>query len=1171
MRYARIYLKIFIAFAISSCQENADTLFEALDSRQTGISFNNQLTESDSFNIVDFDYIYNGAGVGIADLNGDGLPDIFFGGNQVTSRLYINQGNFKFSDITEAAGVSTLSWVEGVTFVDINQDGRLDIYLSVSNRQESRNPNLLFVNEGNDEQGNPRFKEQANAFGLDRVGYFTQAAFFDFDRDGDLDVYLLANALESFQRNISRPRITDGTGKSNDVLLRNEGDGSFVDVSLEAGIHWEGYGLGLLISDLDQDGWPDIYVANDFLTNDILYINQRDATFRNEIKTRVDHQSFNSMGADMGDINRDGWPDIVVADMFPPDNFRQKTMFSPTENFNLYQANLDKGYEPQYVRNVLQLNRGNGTFAEIGEMADVSQTDWSWSPLLEDFDLDGWQDLIISNGYGKDITDLDYINYANNLGPFMTPEEKKKLRLDGLNILKEVKLKNFAFRNTGNLSFEDVSASWGIDDLGIANGMAYADLDGDGDLDLVTNNLNQEAGIYRNNLISERNPVPKNWIKVRLKGSKENPFAFGASVSVYINQDGKSHLLRREVSPTRGYKSAMYGPILLGLGSVTAIDSLVVHWPDGSMSKQSSVKSNQIFDVSQNEGNPTEIPVIPDPSPLFKEVSLELGLHYQPSPQPFTDFNHQVLLHRKHSDLGPGLAVGDIDGDGLDDFYLTGSVGSPGQLFAQQADGRFKQKTLAGSGEKDEMGALLFDADGDGDVDLYIVSGGSRFPAGDDHYQDSFYLNDGKGNFTKDNGRIPSINSSGSTVIAADFDQDGDLDLFVGGRITPGRYPETPRSYLLENQGGNFVDATDKFAAELAEVGMVSSAIWTDYNQDGNVDLLIAGDWMPLTVFLAKKEGADTISLERKIIGSEDWDSRGWWNSITPLSFNAGQKPRFAVGNVGLNTRWKSDQTKPIALVFGDFDGNGSVDPILFQHYPDGRFTVQSRNQLTSQIPKWKTKFLVYREFATIDRRQFFSPEEAAMADSLLAPEFHSGVYEEGIGFVKFPREAQISRIFGAAETSSGLVYAGNYFGNETVTGRSDASRGGLISLGPKNELHLKVTKETGLDILGEARAVAVLTRADQVQLILVSRFNQPLLAFVPNGTLPGTSITPNSNERLAIFYQNGNPAKHQELTYGSGYLSQSSRKIWIPAEVDSVQLVSFAGSERTIKTVPEK
>ena len=1161
-------MPICLAFAIFSCQENPGTLFEILDSSHTGVLFNNLLTESDSFNIVDFDYIYNGAGVGIADLNGDGLPDIFFGGNQVTSRLYINQGGFEFSDITEIAGVSTSSWIEGVTFVDVNQDGRLDIYLSVSNRSESKKPNLLFVNQGNDEQGTPTFDEQAQTYGLDRVGYFTQAAFFDFDRDGDLDGYLLANALESFQRNISRPRITDGSGKSNDILLRNDGDGNFTDVSLEAGIHLEGYGLGLLISDLNQDGWPDVYVANDFLTNDILYTNQQDGTFRNEIKSRIDHQSFNSMGADAGDINGDGWPDLIVVDMFPPDNFRQKTMFSPIENYNLYQTNLDKGYEPQYVRNVLQLNRGNGTFAEIGEMAGVSQTDWSWSPLLEDFDLDGWQDLIVSNGYGKDVTDLDYINYTNNLGPFMTPEEKKKLRLDGLNILKEVKLKNFAFRNTGNLSFEDVSASWGIDDLGIANGMAYADLDGDGDLDLVTNNLNQEAGIYRNNLISERSSASKNWLKIQLNGSKENPFAFGASVSVYINQDGKSRLLRREVSPTRGYKSAMSGPILFGLGTAAAIDSLIVRWPDGSISRHGSAPSNQILDFTRRDSHPSEKPVIREASPLFEEVSLELGIHYQPSPELFNDFNHQVLLHRKQSDLGPGLAVGDIDGDGLDDFYLTGSVGSPGQLFTQQTDGKFKQKTLLGSGEKDEMGALLFDADGDGDLDLYIVSGGSRFPAGDDRYQDSFYLNDGTGKFAENKARIPATNSSGSTVVAADFDQDGDLDLFVGGRITPGRYPETPRSYLLENKGGNFVDATAQLASEVAEVGMVSSALWTDYNQDGNVDLLVAGDWMPLTVFVAKEAAAGAISFEKKIIAGETWDSRGWWNSILPLTFSPGQKPRYALGNVGLNTRWKSDQTKPIALVFGDFDGNGSVDPILFQHYRDGRFPVPSRNQLTSQIPKWKTKFLAYREFATVDQRKFFSPEEAAMADSLLAPEFHSGVYEKGKGFINFPREAQISRIFGAAEASTGLVYAGNYFGNETVTGRSDASRGGLISLDTDGELSFKSAKETGLDIPGEARAVAILTRADHTQLILVSRFNETLLAFAQTSAPTGKTIMSTADERLVIFYKDGNPVKHQELTYGSGYLSQSSRKIWVPQEVDSVQLVSFSGSNRTIKPV---
>ncbi len=1160
--FCLLWLSVFACFY--SCQKKPDTLFEILPTSQTGIFFNNQLTESDTFNIVDFDYIYNGSGVGIADLNGDGLPDIFFGGNQVSSRLYRNLGEFEFEDITEVAGVETTSWVEGVTFVDINSDGLLDIYLSVSNRNESNNPNLLFVNQGNDERGMPNFQEQAATYGLDKVGYFTQAAFFDFDRDGDLDCYLLANALESFQRNVSRPRITDGSGKSNDILLRNNGSGTFEDVSFDAGIQVEGYGLGLLISDINLDGWPDVYIANDFLTNDVLYLNQRNGTFKNEIKNRLDHQSFNSMGADAGDINADGWPDLVVVDMFPPDNFRQKTMFSPTENYNLYQANLDKGYEPQYVRNVLQLNRGDGTFAEIGEMAGISQTDWSWSPLLADLDLDGWQDLVISNGYGKDITDLDYINYTNNLGPFMTPEEKKKLRLDGLNILKEVKLKNFAFRNKGDLGFEDVSATWGIDDLGIANGMAYADLDGDGDLDLVTNNLNQEAGIYRNELINSESISAKNWLKVQLKGPAKNPFAFGASISVYGALEGKSHLIRREVQPTRGYKSSMLEPSLFGLGDLPSIDSVVVRWPDGNISRTGKTTSNKTLELDYSDSQPAEF-TEKKPSQVFREVSDELGIHHQPTPVPFNDFNHQVLLSRKNSDLGPGLAVGDVDGDGLDDFYLAGSVGSSGQFFLQKPDGTFSQKPLMGSGEKDEMGVLLFDADDDGDLDLYVASGGSRFPAGDSHYLDSFYLNDGKGNFVETEEMIPKVQSSGSAVVAGDFDGDGDLDLFVGGRVTPGRYPETPRSYLLENKSGTFGDVTESLAPELAKGGMVSSALWSDYDQDGLVDLILVGDWMPLTVFLTNKEPDGKVKLTRKSLSDSSWDSRGWWNSLAALSLVPGQRPRYTLGNVGLNTRWRSGQNKPIELVFGDFDANGSLDPILFQYFGEQQFTVQSRNQLVSQIPKWKTKFLVYREFANIERKSFFSQEELANAESLLAPEFNSGIYSGNFGFEAFPRTAQISRMFGMLETDKGMLYLGNYFGNETVTGRSDASRGGLIAFDLEGKMIAQPSSASGFSIDGEARAMALLTRPDSSQLILVSRYNQPLLAFVQNSPSPGTSIAANQDERLVISYQAGKAVKQQELFYGSGYLSQSSRKVRIPQEIDSVQLVSFSGKKRTI------
>tara|TARA_R110002020_G_scaffold264813_3_gene479531 strand:- start:6909 stop:10433 length:3525 start_codon:yes stop_codon:yes gene_type:complete len=1164
-KYIPVYSIVVFLFA---CNKPADnTLFQKLDSSDTGIDFANQLTESDTFNIVDFDYIYNGSGVGIADLNGDGLPELFFGGNQISSRLYLNSGDFKFKDVTEKSQISTQSWIEGVTFTDINGDGRLDIYLSVSNRNESVNPNLLFVNQGNDENGIPLFEEKAAEYGLNAVGYFTQAAFFDFDKDGDLDCYLLANALESFQRNISRPRITDGSGKSNDFLLRNDGEGQFVAVTNEAGITYEGYGLGLTITDVNQDGWPDIYVANDFLTNDVLYINQQDGTFQNEIQERIDHQSFNAMGVDAGDINGDGWPDLVVVDMFPPDNLRQKTMFSPTENYNLYQANLSKGYEPQYVRNTLQLNRGDGTFAEIGELAGISQTDWSWSPLYADFDMDGMQDLIISNGYGKDITDMDYINYTNNLGPFMTPEDKKKLRMDGLNLLKEVKLNNYAFRNTGNLTFEDVSGSWGIDGLGISNGMAFGDLDGDGDLDLVTNNLNDIAGVFRNNKLENASKdTTVNWLKIKLQGSPPNPLAIGAEVRGYLNENGSVRILSKTMHPSKGYKSAMFGDVIFGLGNHKSIDSLVVIWPDGTHSKMGNTVSNQNLTLSQESSGAEFFASANVENSTYEEVSAALGINYVASAVSYNDFNRQGLLPIKHSSLGPGIAVGDVDGDGLDDFYLSGSVGHPGRIFTQKRSGDFISVELEGSGISDEMGSLLFDADGDDDLDLYVVSGGSRYDAENELYQDVLYINTGGGNFQGDSLRLPKLLSSGSVVTAADFDQDGDLDLFIGGRVKPGRYPESPKSFLLENRAGIFVDVTVEFAAGLSEVGMVSAALWTDYNQDGSLDLLVSGEWMPVTVFLQTNEGGKR-NFTAEVVGSESWKSDGWWNSIYPMTFEDGEMPNYSLGNVGENSRYRALQKKPLEIHFADFDKNGSVDPVIFQYFGDTIYPLASRNQLVGQVPKWKNKFLIYREFAYVGKDQFFSPEEKDMALTLQAHEFRSGVLRnlgDSVHFNGFPQQAQFSRIFGMLEIPEGIFAVGNFHGNETVTGRNDAGRGALIKA--KNELYqsFEFGRELGLEVPGESRAVAKLMGADGREIVLVSRYNQSLLAF-RSSIQSSKVIQPAKDDQFLLIYRNGKPTMKRELFYGSGYLSQSTRKLTSEAGVDSVVSVNYKGMRRRI------
>ncbi|HVV55763.1 MAG TPA: VCBS repeat-containing protein, partial [Mucilaginibacter sp.] len=859
MKFPSYTLYFLIPVLFFSCKKN--TLFEQVSSSHSGVHFNNLIVENDSINPLDKLNIYNGGGVGIGDFNGDGLQDIYLVGNAVSNRLYLNKGNMKFEDVTKEAGVGGLGgWGRGVAVVDINNDGWPDIYVcnTLLNDPVKRR-NLLYINQGPDKNGIPHFKEMAKEYGLDINVHSTMASFFDYDNDGDLDMYLAVNEADP-NDNVSlfKPIVKDGSAKSTGRLYRNDWDPVlkhpvFHDVSKQAGILIEGYGHAATTVDINRDGWKDIYVTNDFIPNNILYINNHNGTFTDKSKEYFKHTSLSSMGQDIEDINNDGLADVVELDMNPGDNYRKK-MFMSADNYQAFQ-NMDRyGYQYQYPRNVLQLNQGprlgqndsigDPAFSDISFLAGMSQTDWSWDPLLTDFDNDGYRDLIITNGYPRDVTDHDFMNFRAE-SYFIA---SKKEILDQIPV---VKISNFAYRNKGGIRFEDVTKSWGLTTPTFSNGAAYADLDNDGDMDLVINNIDDEAMIYRN-MARERDKNNSHYLHIKFRGGPMNRDGIGAWADIYYDH-GKHQVY--ENTPFRGYLSTIQNIAHFGLGKVTMLDSVVIRWQNGKKQTLKNVKADQVLHVdirNANEPYSFSRPEI-DKKALFSEVTRMLGVTYKNQDEDFVDFNIQKLLPHKLSEYSPGLAVGDVDGNGLDDIIVGGTSKYPAQLFLQQPDGKFIQRNLLPAGQVDpngnvkDEGLLLFDANGDGKPDLYIASGGYANAPGSVSYQDRLYINDGKGNFKEAVGALPQNFTSKLCVRAIDYNKDGKLDLFVSGRVDPWNYPKPVSSFIFRNDSENghvkFTDVTSTVAKDLKNIGLVSDALFTDFNNDGWPDLVLAGEW----------------------------------------------------------------------------------------------------------------------------------------------------------------------------------------------------------------------------------------------------------------------------------------------------------------------------------------
>jgi len=1165
------YILLAASLLLCGCQSNESSLFEKLDSDRTGITFSNKIQNSDSLLLMSFEYIYNGGGVAIGDINNDGLQDIYFSGNLVSGGLYLNKGDFKFEDITTSAGIKTSKWLNGVSMVDINQDGYQDIYICAGGIKSASNDrvNLLYINNGNN-----TFTESAKAYGLADNGYSQHAAFFDYDLDGDLDMYLLSTELDPYNWKEYRPRRVNGEAPNNDKLYRNNGDDTFSDVSGEANILIEGYGLGIGICDINNDYWPDIYVANDFLSNDIIYINQQDGTFVDQADSYLDHTSRNGMGTDIQDINNDGLADIMVLDMLPPDNLRQKTMMGFLD-YDKYKMGLRRGYQPQFPRNTLQLNNGNGTFSEIGQLAGIHQTDWSWSTLLQDFDNDGNTDVLITNGFRLDVTHMDFATYSRQItaSGVGTEAAKREQMLNKLKELPEIKLHNYIYQNNGDLTFSDKSFEWGLGESSYSNGSAFADLNNDGALDLIINNIDAEAFIYRNNLTNE--PArKKSFLKIKLQGNAPNLAGIGAQLRIKYGDQEQY----RYFSPYRGYISTVENTLHFGLGETSIIDELEIVWPDKKVQRIKNIDVAENSTMTLSQRNATELVREKDDDRKivqFVDLGDSLNIDYVHKDLDFSDFKVQPILPHKFSDLGPGIAVGDVNGDSLEDFYVGGSPVSPGSTFIQKTDGTFEKGEILTGDQLKDMGSLLFDADNDGDNDLYIVGGGSEFRPDTKLYQDKLYLNDGSGQFTLADEALPEMFSSGSSVSATDYDKDGDLDLFVGGRILPGSYPMPASSYLLRNDSDQgkciFTDVTEQMMPGGQRQGLVTSAIWSDYDGDSWPDLIVVGEWMPVTLW--KNVSGKSFRNETNQVGLSD--TQGWWNSISAGDFDNDGDTDYLVGNQGLNTHFKASKEEPVCIYAKDYDKNGRIDPVMCYYNNGENYLAHSRDDLIEQISAMRVRFKTYDYYGKTPFSKSFRADELKDAYVVKSKTFSSSYLEnQGDGKFKLkplPRMAQVSPVFGIQvddynnDGNLDALLVGNSYGTHVAYGPYDAGKGIYLQGNGNGDFEVKSNGTNGFLMEGNAKALTKIRLSQHETAYIGSRNDGPLSAFM-NFDKTSKSIQVKKDDVYAVISFKNGSSRREEFYYGSSYLSQASRVIEIEDTVEKVEIFNRQDVGRIIK-----